>query len=402
MDEFILNVIKNYYAKFIYFADENSFIRKEVINLFEVKNQKQLSEFINESTILQDNEKIILRKKLKYNEDETEDKISILNYFQVQKNQINHIEILNNILPFNYVNTLVISKSLLSSTGIENFSEFRKKIKDIEVFLYDYSNNKALNNLSIIFIHNNTNSGQYHRIKDTITLKTNSLNPSTLYHEFFHLLDNHLAKKYQLQDLFSNSNMVSKELKLFNEYLDKLDNFIEQEDRSKNTFNLYYKKYLGNNFEKEINSVEDMYSKIRNIKYLEFDIVIDSTKLDNINILAEELFSHIDYIRNGLIKPKRNLFAIFSEIIDLDLPKDSLYIAKKSEKIARIYQSSFPMDKDSLYPLGKEKEILTNQLLYILNKEIKPLLRNENTLSKIIELRESFNSNIKKGRNHAL
>lgn len=402
MDDFILNILRNYYAKFIYFADKSSFIRQEVNTLFDINEKTQLSFFIKNSTLLQENEKAILNDYLIDSESLFNDKKSLLNYFQVKDKPIENLEILNNILPFNYLNTLVIDKSLLMYSEVKNFYELRKEIKDIENFLYEYSNNKALNNLSIIYIENNTNTGQYHRIKDTITVKANSLNPSTLYHEFFHLLDNHLGKKYETENLFSNQNIKKEELKLFNDYIEKLDNFIENHDRNKETFNLYYQKYLGKNFEKEISSVEDIYSKIRNMKYLEFDIIIDREKIEYVDVLAKEMFSHVEYIKDGKIQPKRNLYSIFSEIIDLDLSKDNSYIARTSEKLARIYQSTFPIDKDSLFPLGTEQEILTKKLLYILNKEIKPLLKNDNSLSKIIEIRKNFNNNIKKGINHAL
>lgn len=400
MDNFILNITKNYYAKFIYFADSNSFLKKEVENLFNIKSVEQLYSFIDNSNIFQVEDKDTLENILDNKDYTEENKTYLLNYFQVKDNPVHNIDVLNNVLPFNYVNTLVIDKTLLKNA--QDFFELRKEIKHIESFLYQYSKNKALNNLSIIFINNNTNSGQYHRIKDTITVKANSLNPSSLYHEFFHLLDNHLAKIYNLDDLFSNKNIPIKQLKLLNQLIGNLDNYIKSENKGKETFSAYYNKYLGSNFEKEIRSVEDIYSKIRNIKYVGFKIVIDKEKIEEVDILAKEMFSHIEYIKKGHIEPKRNLYAIFSDIIDLDLPMNSQYIARTSEKLARIYQSSFPIDKESLFPLGEEKRVLTTNLLYVLNKEIKPLLQNSNSLSKIIELRENFNNDIKKGIKNAL
>lgn len=398
MEDFILNVIKNYYAKFIYFADKSSFIREEVNQLFKITNIEQLDNLIDKSNLLQIDEKDILQNILSTKDYSQENKTSLLNYFQVEEKIINHIELLDNILPFNYINTLVIDKELLKKS--DNFYDLRQEIKEIESFLYNYHKNKALENLSIILIKNHQNVGQYHKFKDIITLKTNSLNPSVLYHEFFHLLDNHLAKIYDMQNLFSNENTHKKELTQFNSLISKLDNFID--GNNKENFLEYYEKYLGKNYEKEIKTIDDLVYKIKNIKYLDNDIIIHKQKINNVALLAKELFSHIEYIHNEKEKPKRNLYAIFSEIIDLDLPSGSSYISRTSEKLARIYQSNFKIDKDSLFPLGQEKDFFLKNLLHVINQEIKPLLKNETPLNKIIELREKFNNNIKKGMTNAL
>lgn len=398
MDNFILNITKNYYSNFIYFADKNSFIRNEIENLFTINNKIELYSFINDSTLLKSEYKKSLLLVLDNEDYSQENKSFLLNYLEVKNISIKRIDILNNVLPFNYLNTLVIEKSLLSETS--DFHKMRKEIKNLENFICDNRSNKGLNNLSMIIFSNNTNSGQYNRNTQTITLKVNNLNPSSLYHEFFHLLDYHLAKKYELQDLFSNKNLPKNELKLYNEYIKKIDNFIDGENRE--TFVCYYKKYFGKDFEKEIKSVDDVYSKLRNMRYLDFDIIINKDKVDYVDSLSKEIYSHVEYIKNGKIKPKRNLYAIFSDIVDLELPTDSSYIARTSEKLARIYQSSFPIDKESLFPLSEEKRVLTTNLLYVLNKEIKPLLQNSNSLSKIIELRENFNNDIKKGIQNAL
>jgi len=387
----IINITKNFYSRFIYIGDKNSFIINEINNLYEINNENEFKSFISTSTILNDEAKDFLFQYLRFNKEERKEKEHLfLNYFNVDNNSIDKIKVLNNVLPFNFVNNLIIDKSLLKN--LDDFYLLRKEIIHIENFIWENKTISEVNNLSIMIMNNDTNSGEYDKIKKCIKLYSNNLNPSSLYHEFFHLIDNELSKKYFLNDLFSNLNVPTKELKLFNNFVSNLDHYITSDNNE--NFNLYYSKYLGKNPLLEIKSLDDIKFKIKNLNYLGFKLIVKKEKEELFNNLAEELYSHFQYSQNRLNQPKRNLYAIFSDILDLDLPINQKYISKNSEKLARIYQSSFPQDKDSLYPLGSEKFILTNNLNHILQNEIKPLLAHSHTLQNILTIRENFNKKI--------
>ena len=64
----------------------------------------------------------------------------------------------------------------------------------------------------------------------------------------------------------------------------------------------------------------DIKFKIKNLNYLGFKLIVKKEKEELFNNLAEELYSHFQYSQNRLNQPKRNLYAIFSDILDLDLP----------------------------------------------------------------------------------
>lgn len=395
----ITNIIKNYYSKFLYFSDKNSFVMDEINELFKLNEDQELNKFIAKSTLLNEDIKDFLIEYLKNTPEEiNEQKNLFLNYFNVTDEPINKIDLLNNVLPFNYINNLIIDKSLLKN--LDNFSSLRKEINHIEKFILDNKDNPTLNNLSIILINNDTNSGEYNKNKNCITLKTNHLNPSSLYHEFFHLIDSSLGEKYNLNALFSNTNKQIKELPLFNQYVSNLDNYISSSNNGKENLELYYQKYLGKDFEKEIQNSDDIKEKIRNIEYLGIKIIVKKENEEYLGILAAEIYSHVEYAKTGNITPKRNLYSIFSDVLDLELSKSKRYLSKPSEKLARIYQSSFLIDKDSIFPLGFEKKVLIKELNHILTNEINPLLNNKVvTINNILHLRNKFNSNIK-NQNH--
>lgn len=391
MNESLLNILFNIYEKYLFFSDQHSFIRKEIDQLNEIYDSESYLKFIQSSSILNKNEVNILQEFLDIGSEFTEEnKQELLNYFNVFDNPINKIKIVQNILPFNLINNLIIDKSLLKN--LDDFYLLRKEIIHIENFIWENKTISEVNNLSIMIMNNDTNSGEYDKIKKCIKLYSNNLNPSSLYHEFFHLIDNELSKKYLLNDLFSNLNIPTKELKLLNNFISNLEHYITSDNNE--NFNLYYSKYLGKNPLLEIKSLDDIKFKIKNLNYLGFKLIVKKEKEELFNNLAEELYSHFQYSQNRLNQPKRNLYAIFSDILDLDLPINQKYISKNSEKLARIYQSSFPQDKDSLYPLGSEKFILTNNLNHILQNEIKPLLAHSHTLQNILTIRENFNKKI--------
>lgn len=405
MNEFekhILLIINSILNTKIFYSKKDSIIQNalndfdDLYNNFSINKYNQFIQNELENNLLLS--KKIMTTIIKYKKFNNKFKPSVLLNEIIDENILNANEILtsykkiiplDNVLPFNYISSLVIDKKFLQHIDITNHYEVRQEIKPIIQFLQSIKNNNILlPNLNIEFDYNNHNSTSGYWNGKKIYISTDKLNSSALHHEYFHALETEITSKLNVNALdisiFPNRHDFTS-IKAFNHFIDTFDDNLSSKDESKTNLKLY----LDSNFPK-LNKIP-LNDITKNIifKYIDDNISIftdrdGNNKYEKRDELIDELLSHINYaLDKDTTIPKRTLYAIFSEFKDLST--DFPYFSKNNEKLARIYQAKFD-NNDNIkqfrhFPLGSENHLIDKLHTVVLTELSLFLIKQNNILN---------------------
>ncbi len=328
------------------------------------------------------------------------------------------IEPISNNLPFDSFESISIDKNFLGNISLDDYSEIRKVIKPLELLILDIKEKGILiPNINIVFDYDSRPIDMINYIgyfqQSQLFVKSNEFKSSTFYHEYFHVMDCELSHILNLADknetiAFSDmEDYKGKDLELFRNFIVNCDTNDSNKLETGANLSLYFNKHFSNKFNSlQLNEIkeDDLINELETLRGKVYTNGKGINKFSERDLIAKNLFHHINYALGKEQMPKNTIFSLFLQAADLNI-EDS-YHAKNSEKLARIYQAQFDNKSvgqrtqyKKIYPEGTEYDKLVPKLNEIIAKEFTLIFKREQSLKNLFKFRDK-NLSMNDNKNH--